>query len=626
MECVKYLVKLFFRVVLLTPIRLHYRVQTIGAGHIPREGGVLLLSNHVSYIDAFIIYLSCPRPVRFVVLETYEKMPSIGWFVRLFGGIPITPTKAKEALIRTAAALREGGVVCLFPEGGLTRLGVTDEFKKGFEIIARQAQCPVVPVYMDGLWNSIFSFERDRYFKKWPHSLTCPIQVAYGSAIAPKEATAERIRLAVWETSVMAFSKRRELNQSLEAALVRSLKRRPKKACLIEYGKSGRRVWSRSEVLGLSLAMARRWMRRPPGPGNRVGVLLPSGPLTTILQLGLIFAGRVPVHLPFNLEQDPEEQAARLAALLEEYEIQTVISSSVFVSRWGQLGLNNEAALLDFASILSGLGSGLVAAEKLQALWEPSWLTKWRLSFGARDRDREAVGLIATTAGPASFLAASELLLNETQIIAADFVRQTDVIFTEEPLSDALGLHLGGCLPLLGQVSVVCRSLSYREREDLLIEAIREEQVTLLAGTGDFYQKITKTLPQDNLRYGIIFGELTNEILSDREQTLGIPLARGGNFRARIVTLSRTDAASPADRVHQPQRGRDPESIGRPLPGIAIRLDQGMLQWGLGPNRDHTSTSSVRWFPTELEATLSPDGFVLLAAKPQDILPSKTET
>jgi acyl-[acyl-carrier-protein]-phospholipid O-acyltransferase / long-chain-fatty-acid--[acyl-carrier-protein] ligase len=619
MECIKYLVKLFFRVALLTPMRLHYRVQTIGAGNIPREGGVLLLSNHVSYIDAFIIYLSCPRPVRFVVLETYEKLPSIGWFVRLFGGIPITPTKAKEALLRTAAALREGGVVCLFPEGGLTRLGVTEEFKKGFEIIARQAKCPVVPVYMDGLWKSIFSFERDRYFKKWPHGLTCPLQVAYGTPIDPLEATAERVRLAVWETSVVAFSKRRELKQPLETALVRSLKRHPRKACLIEHGKNGRRVWTRSEVLGLSLAMARRWMRRPPGPGIRVGVLLPSGPLTTILQLGLVFAGRIPLHLPLNLEQDPEEHATKLTALLKQYEIQTVISSSVLLSRWGRLGLSNDAALLDFASILSELGSGLVSAEKLRALWEPSWLTVWRLSFGERDREREAVGIIPTAAGPALFLTGSELLRNAAQIRAADFVRKDDVVFTEEPLSDAPGLQFGSYLPLLGGLTLVSRSLSHRERDDLLVEILLREQVTLLVGSWAFYQSIDGTLPETNLRYGIVFGEIATQALADREQALGLPLARGGSFEARIVTLSRTDAASPADRVHQPQRGRDPESIGRPLPGIAIRLENGMLQWGLSPNADPGSPSPVNWFSTaELKGTLTPEGFVLVDAKHPD--------
>lgn len=159
--------------------------------------------------------------------------------------------------------------------------------------------------------------------------------------------------------------------------------------------------------------------------------------------------------------------------------------------------------------------------------------------------------------------------------------------------------------------------MSHREREDLLVEAIRAEKVTLLAGSCAFYQTITKRLPMGSLRHGIVFGEPTSEALADREQTLGIPLARGGSFGARIVTLSRTDAASPTDRVHQPQRGRDPESIGRPLPGIAIRLDKGMLQWGFAPNTDSTSPSSICWFPTEREATLSPKGFVLLTPKSQ---------
>jgi len=613
------LVKLFFRVVLLTPIRLLYRVQTIGAANVPKAGGVLLLSNHVSYIDAFIIFLTCPRPVRFVVLETYAKLPTIGWFVRLFGGIPITPTKAKEALMRTANALREGGVVCLFPEGSLTRLGVTDEFKKGFEIIARQAKCPVVPVYMDGLWNSIFSFERDRYFKKWPRGFTCPLQVAYGPPLDPQEATSELVQLAVWETSVAAFARRRELRRTLEVALVRSLKRRRRKTCLVEYGKNGRRVWSRAEVLGLSLAMARRWMAQPPGPGNRVGILLPSGPLTTILQLGLVFAGRVPVHLPFDLEEDPQKFADDLAALLKQWEIQTVISSPVFLSRWGRLGLGDGGALLDFSSILSGLGSGLVAAEKLRALWEPAWLTAWRLSFGERERGREAVGIIPTAAGPASFLTGAELLCNATQITAADFVRSDDVIVTEEPLNDAPGLYFGGWLPLLDGITLVTRSMSQREQEELLVEALAAENVTLLMGSPNFYRKISGSLATDILRYGLVFGDTNGEALTEGEKTVGIPLARGGSFGARIVTLSLTDPRSPAERAHQTQRGRDQDSIGRPLPGIAIRLEEGVLQWGFGPNTDSASPSAVNWSPTSLEATVLPEGFVILAAKSQEI-------
>ena len=118
----KSLARAFFYYAFGPFIWLIYRMKRIGTENVPRTGGVLLLSNHVSYIDSFIIYLTCPRPVRFVILEDYMKVKPIAWFLRLFGAIPIRPEKAKEALVRTAAALAEGDVVCLFPEGGLTRL------------------------------------------------------------------------------------------------------------------------------------------------------------------------------------------------------------------------------------------------------------------------------------------------------------------------------------------------------------------------------------------------------------------------------------------------------------------------------------------------------------------------
>ncbi|MEM6915454.1 MAG: 1-acyl-sn-glycerol-3-phosphate acyltransferase, partial [Verrucomicrobiota bacterium] len=130
----KYLARLFFRITMLPFVQLFYRVRRTGVGFVPRQGGVLLLPNHVSYIDSFIIYLTCPRPVRFVILEDYMRVKAIAWFLKLFGAIPIRKTHAKEAIHRTVAALEEGDVVCLFPEGGLTRLGVIYEFKKGFEL------------------------------------------------------------------------------------------------------------------------------------------------------------------------------------------------------------------------------------------------------------------------------------------------------------------------------------------------------------------------------------------------------------------------------------------------------------------------------------------------------------
>ena len=352
----RFLARTFFHLLFLPAVSLIYRMRRIGLDRIPRYGGVLLLSNHVSYIDSFIMHFSCPRPVRFVFLEKYTKVKSIAWFLKLFGGIPIRPEHAREALLRTVDALKAGDVVCLFPEGGLTRLGVTTEFKRGFELIARKAGCEVVPVYMDGLWGSIFSFERDRYIRKWPKRLTCPLQIAFGHPLPPEEATLETVRAAVWELSVEAFANRRDFDQPLECALVKALKTCRKQVLFAEYGRSGAREWTRAQVLGLATTMARRWMNKPPGPGDRIGILLPSGPMASLINLGLYLAGKTPVNLPFTIDQRETEALARSIAPLG---IHTVITSQAFMPHLMDFWHGDEGVFIDMKSVLSPPNMGM---------------------------------------------------------------------------------------------------------------------------------------------------------------------------------------------------------------------------------------------------------------------------
>ncbi|MEM7600308.1 MAG: 1-acyl-sn-glycerol-3-phosphate acyltransferase, partial [Verrucomicrobiota bacterium] len=359
----KYLARLFFRITMLPVVQLLYRVRRAGVDFVPREGGVLLLANHVSYIDAFVMYLTSPRPVRFVVLESYLSVKPIAWFLKLFGAIPIRKTHAKEAINRTVAALKEGDVVCLFPEGGLTRLGVIYEFKKGFELIVRKSGCPVVPVYMDGLFNSIFSFERDRYFKKKPLGFSCPLQVAFGRPIPPDEATTERVREAVWEQSVEAFNLRRDFDQTLEVALIKGLKKQRRKPFLVEYGKKGPRIWSRAYTLGLATAMARRWMSNPPEEGDRIGILLPPGPMAAMINYGLFLAGKTPVNLPFTIDQRETEAVAKAVAPLG---IRTVITSRAFMPHLMDFWQGDEGVFIDMKSVITSPGAGVTLFERIR--------------------------------------------------------------------------------------------------------------------------------------------------------------------------------------------------------------------------------------------------------------------
>src|ERR1700676_5229335 len=159
-----------------------YRVRTFGLENLPKSG-FLLVPNHMTYVDAVVLQLACPRPIRFIVHETIYR---IGWLTPIFKlieAIPISNVRAKVAVREAADRIRKGEIVCIFPEGELSRTGTLLKLRKGFELIARLAECSVVPVWLDGLWGSIFSFEGGRYFLKLPKRIPQIATIPFASPI-----------------------------------------------------------------------------------------------------------------------------------------------------------------------------------------------------------------------------------------------------------------------------------------------------------------------------------------------------------------------------------------------------------------------------------------------------------
>jgi hypothetical protein len=139
-----------------------YDLRYKGRDHFPRHGAALIVANHVSFIDWLIITAACRRPVRFVMDHRIFATPVLGFVFRLCKAIPIAPAK-EDAAIKEAAfariseALRDDQVVCIFPEGGITRDGNIMPFRSGVERILARDQVPVIPMALVGLWGSFFS-------------------------------------------------------------------------------------------------------------------------------------------------------------------------------------------------------------------------------------------------------------------------------------------------------------------------------------------------------------------------------------------------------------------------------------------------------------------------------------
>jgi 1-acyl-sn-glycerol-3-phosphate acyltransferase len=151
-----------------------YRLRYSGRHLIPSTGPALIVANHVSYIDWFIVTAACRRPVRFVMYHYFFKMPGIHIFAEAAKAIPIAPAKEDAALKEKSfdaisAALKEGHVVCIFPEGGITSDGQLMPFRPGVERILARDPVPVYLMGLNGLWGSFFSRVGGHAMSKMPH-------------------------------------------------------------------------------------------------------------------------------------------------------------------------------------------------------------------------------------------------------------------------------------------------------------------------------------------------------------------------------------------------------------------------------------------------------------------------
>ena len=200
----------FIRLVGGAVIRSIYRIQVVHPERIPAKGGALLLPNHVTFADGLFISAACPRPVRFVMDEAFMAKRSIRIFVSIFETVTIRRDQPREAIRITIDALKKGDLVCLFPEGQLTRTGALNVLRRGFELIAKKAGHPLIPMWCDGSWGSIFSFERGRFFRKWPYRLPYGMTVAFGNGIRSEDGDLETVRRGMLAASAAAVGRRFE--------------------------------------------------------------------------------------------------------------------------------------------------------------------------------------------------------------------------------------------------------------------------------------------------------------------------------------------------------------------------------------------------------------------------------
>jgi 1-acyl-sn-glycerol-3-phosphate acyltransferase len=180
-----------------------YRFKIRGDVHIPTQGAAILVCNHVSFVDAVLLMAASPRPIRFIMDHQIFKIPVLGWFFKLAKAIPIAPQRVdaaayEQAFVQARAVLNDGELLCIFPEGAITRDGELGEFKAGVMKLLQTTPVPVVPMALQNLWGSYFSRAGGAAMSKpFRRGLLSRVGLVVGEALLPSEVTAELLRIRV---------------------------------------------------------------------------------------------------------------------------------------------------------------------------------------------------------------------------------------------------------------------------------------------------------------------------------------------------------------------------------------------------------------------------------------------
>src|SRR6266404_5106084 len=303
-----------------------YRLDMEGQENVPVRGGALLTPNHVSMADAVLLIASIDRPIRFIMFKGSYDHPLVKPFAKIMGVIPIASDQGPREMIHSLRlatdALKNGEIVCIFPEGQMTRIGQMLPFRRGMERIMKGVDVPIIPVNLDGVWGSIFSFAGGRFLWKVPRHLPYPVRVTFGEPL-PATATSTEARRAVQDLGAEAFARRKTHMRTLPRSFVHTARRHPLRFAMAD-GQAPRLNFF--AVLARTLFLARRLRKHWQGQ-RMVGIFLPPSIPGALVNLAAMLMGKVPVNLNYTVSNET------LASCAKQCELKSIVSARAFLER-----------------------------------------------------------------------------------------------------------------------------------------------------------------------------------------------------------------------------------------------------------------------------------------------------
>jgi acyl-[acyl-carrier-protein]-phospholipid O-acyltransferase/long-chain-fatty-acid--[acyl-carrier-protein] ligase len=614
-----------FTVVLLP--RLIYRLTVIGSESVPREGAALLVPNHVSFVDGLLLMASLDRPIRFVVDARYAEYPLLRPLMKALRVIPIASGEGPRVILRAlrdaGTALDNGEIVCIFPEGQITRTGTLLPFRRGFERIVKGRQAPVIPVHLDRLWGSIFSFERGRFLTKWPERIPYPVSVSFGTAL-PSDTPAHELRDAIRTLGEAAWGLRKTYRRPLHRGFIHAMRRHPFRFAMADQTRP--RVSSLQALIG-SIVLARA-LRRHWEDQRYVGILLPPTVAGALVNVAAPLCGKTSVNLNYTVGKSGLEAAVRLAGL------RTIVTSRTFVEK-AKLDLPDGPSIVWLEDVARAIGTGQKLVASLLALCAPARLIE--LACGQnRPLTMDDLATIIFSSGSTG--EPKGVMLSHFSVDAnAQGAGQVLHLYQDERVLGILPFfHSFGYFVFWFVMFNNAGLVFHPSPLDVAAigELVRRYRITFLVTTPTFlqlYQRRCTPEQFSSLRVVLTGAEkLPSQLAQAFEDRFGIGPIEGYGVTecAPVVAVNCPDFR--AAGYFQPASRRG--TVGQPLPGVSVQIvdpdsfaplppgTPGMLLVR-GPNvmqgylgREDLTANAMRdgWYITGDIATLDEDGFLTI--------------
>ncbi len=609
-------------------LALLYRKEVFGLQNLPENRGCVVVCNHISWIDGILLLWMLPRNVRFLVDGGNFGSRFSRFLSSAFDTILMTASRKSigQALKTARQGAQAGDVIGLFPEGTISRTGQLQSFQRGFTNIARGANVPVIPVWLDGMWGSVFSFSGGKFFYKWPKLPRRNVRLYIGEPIPP-DGSVHQVRTAVQILGAKAAVENRDEFPVLPSRAIRAWRRRGRK--MLAADTTGASAGGR-ELLTRTLAL-RRLLRREVLTDDEeyVGILLPPSVGGVAVNVALAMDQRISANLNYSASSEVINHC------IDEVGIKHILSSEKFMERF-DFDLDAEVVLLD------SLRDKITTTDKLIAFFQANLLPAFLLDrvLGLNEIDCDDVITVIFTSGSTGMpkgvlLTHANINHNVDNIDRAVRLTPQDTVLGILPFFHSFGYTVTLWTGLtLGPRCVY----HFNPLESRVVGRLAGKfNATVLLGTPTFLRGYLRRVTKEQfstLDIAIVGAEKMPADLFDAfEKQFGVRPTEGYGTTELSPIVSVNIPPSRSAAIYQIDRLEG--SVGRPLPGVAARVvnpdtgaelganEDGMLLI-YGPNvmqgyanREDLTAKVIRdgWYETGDIAHIDNDGFIHITGR-----------